>query len=114
MTLVIFSSGFERQHVGDRPAGAGAARLRDVVNLEPVQLAAVGEAEQIGVRRGDEEVLDEIVFAGVAAGDALAAAMLAAIGVQRQPLDVAVVADRDGVRLLGDQVLEVDRAARRR
>ena len=83
----------ERQHVGDGPAGAGPAHLRDVVDLEPVELAAVGEAEQIGVRRGDEEVLDEIVLARVAAGDALAAAVLAAIGVERQPFDVAVVAD---------------------
>ena len=38
-------------------------------------------------------MLDEVVFAGVAAGDALAAAMLAAISVERQPFDVAVVAD---------------------
>ena len=62
------------------------------------------------MRRGDEEVLDEVVLAGRAAGDALAAAVLAAVGVQRQPLDVAVVADRDGVDLLGDQVLVVDLA----
>ena len=63
MTLVIFSLRLERQHVGDGPARAGAAHLRDVVDLQPVDLPAVGEAQQIGVRRGDEEVLDEVVFA---------------------------------------------------
>ena len=82
----------------------------NVVDLEPVELAAVGEAQQVGVRRGDEEVLDEVVFACVAAGDALAAAMLRAVGVERQPLDVAVVADRDGVVFLGDQVFVVEPA----
>ena len=29
----------QRQHVGDRPAGAGPAHLRNLVDLEPVQLA---------------------------------------------------------------------------
>src|SRR4029077_2031664 len=96
-----------RQDVGDGPAGAGAAHLGDVVDLQPVDLAAVGEAQQVGVGRGDEEVLDEVVLAGAAAGDALAAAVLAAVGVERQPLDVAVVADRHGLRLLLDQVFEV-------
>ena len=103
---MIFSSGLSDSTLAIARPGAGAAHLRDVVDLEPVELAAVGEAQQIGVRRGDEEVLDEIVFARRAAGDALAAAMLGAIGVQRQPLDVAVVADRDRVDLLGDQVFD--------
>ena len=110
MTLVIFSSGLSDSTLAIARPGAGPAHLRDVVDLQPVQLAAVGEAEQVGVRRGDEEVLDEVVLARRAAGDALAAAVLRAVGVQRQPLDVAVVADRDGVGLLGDQVL----ACRRR
>ena len=33
-------------------------------------------------------MLDEVVFPGASAGDALAAAVLAAVGVQRQPFDV--------------------------
>src|SRR5262249_2526662 len=91
-------------------AGAGAAELRQVVDLEPVDLAMVGEAQKVSVRRGDEEVLDEVVFARVASADAPAAAMLAAISIEWQPLDVAVVADRDGVHLLGDQVFVADAA----
>src|SRR4029077_20281361 len=74
---------FEREHVGNRPAQACSAHLRTVVDLEPVELALVGEAKQIGVRRRDEEMLDEVVFAGGAARYALATAVLAAIGVQR-------------------------------
>src|SRR5207248_2061843 len=77
----------KRQDVGDRAAYAGAAHLRDVVDLKPVELAAVGEAEQVGMRGGDEEVLDKVVLAGAAARDALAAAVLAAVGVQGEPLD---------------------------
>ena len=60
---MIFSSGLSDSTLAIARPGAGAAHLRDVVDLQPVQLAAVGEAEQIGVRGGDEEVLDEVVFA---------------------------------------------------
>src|SRR5262249_19605784 len=97
--------GLERQHVGDGPADAGPAHFRDVMHLQPVQLAAVGEAQQIRVCRGDEEVFDEIVVALRSAGDAFAAAVLAAVRAQRQPFDIAVVAKRDGVHFLGEQVL---------
>ena len=51
-------------------------------------------------------MLDEVVLARVAAGDALAAAVLTAIGVDRQPFDVAVVAQRDRVLFLGDQIFQ--------
>src|SRR2546429_627916 len=47
---------------------------------------------------------------GRAAGHSLAAAMLAAVRVERQPFHVAVVADGDGVGLLDDQVFHVDPA----
>ena len=77
MTLVIFSSGLSDSTLAMARPAQVRLMLRDVVHLEPVELAAVGEAEQIGMRRGDEEMLDEIVFARVAAGDALAAAVLA-------------------------------------
>ena len=38
-----------------------AARLRDLVHLEPEAAAVVGEDEDVVVRRADEEVLDEIL-----------------------------------------------------
>ena len=96
---------FERQHIGDGPARTRAAHLRDFVNLQPIHLPVIGEAEQIGVRRGTEKMIDPIVLARCPAGNALAAAVLRAIGIERQPLDIAVVADRDGVNFLDDQFL---------
>ena len=105
-----FLLGLERQHVGDRPPAAGPRRFGNVVDLEPVTLPAVGEAEQVGVRRCDEEVLDEVFFAGPAL-DALAAAMLRAEGAQRHALDVATVADADDDVFFGNQVFQVDIAA---
>ena len=60
--------------------------------------------------RADEEVLDEVAVLHVHAGDAAAAAVLLAVGVERQRLDVAGVRDRDHHLLVGDQVLDVDLA----
>ena len=42
------------------------------------------------MRAGDEQVLDRIFFFGLGAVQALAAAVLGAIGADRRPLDVAV------------------------
>ena len=63
MTLVIFSSGLSDSTLAMARPALVRLMLRDVVDLQPVELAAVGEAEQVGVRRGDEEVLDEVVLA---------------------------------------------------
>ena len=68
----------------------------------------VGEEQQIGVRAGDEQVLDRVFFLGLGPCEPLAAAMLGPVGRGRRPLDVAVAADRDDHRLLGDQVFQVD------
>src|SRR5207302_8521984 len=64
--------------------------LGNVEDTQPIHLPAVGEAEQVIVRRADEEVLDEVVFLGRSAGDAASAAMLRTKGGQRHPLDVAL------------------------
>ena len=53
------------QQVDDRPAAAFAAQLRQVVDLLPVDLAVVGEEQQVVVRAGDEQVLDRIFFLGL-------------------------------------------------
>src|SRR5205085_2452233 len=50
--------------VHDRLAAAGAAALRHLVHLEPVDLALVREAQHEVVRVRDEELLDEVVFLG--------------------------------------------------
>ena len=50
--------------VDDRLALAARARRRDLVHLEPVGPAPVGEEQDVAVRRGDEQVLDEVVLRG--------------------------------------------------
>src|SRR6266850_2576798 len=98
--------GLHRDAVDDGLAAGGARRLWDLVHLEPVALALFGEEHQVVVGRRDEQVLDPIVFLGVRADDALAAAPLAAVRRYRQPLDVAGVGHGDDHVLFGDQVLD--------
>ena len=59
------------------------------------------------MRRCDEQVLDEVVIAGLGALDAPAAAVLLAVGVERDALDQALVGDRDRDLVLLDQGLDV-------
>ena len=54
---------------------------------------------------GDEQVLDRVLFARDVADDALAAAVLAAVGRHGLTLDVASPTDRHDHVLVGDQVL---------
>ena len=98
------------QQIHDRPPAAVALQLRQVIDLLPIDLALVREEQQIGVRAGDEQMLDRIFFLGLGAFQALAAAALGAIDADRRPLDVALVADRDDHRLFGDQVFQIDAA----
>ena len=108
--LVIFSSGFSDSTLAMLTGPARCGRLRDLVHLQPVALPLVGEAEQVRLRGGDEEVLDEVVLAQPAL-HALAAAALHAVLRQRHPLDEPLVRDRHDVRLVLDQVFDVDVAA---
>jgi hypothetical protein len=98
----------QREDVHERAALRRALRLRQLVDLRAVDLAAVGEEQQVVVRRADEEVLDVVAVLHVHAGHADAAAALLAVGRQRQGLDVAGLRDRDDHLLVGDQVLDVD------
>ena len=52
---MIFSFSAQRDEVDDRLAARGARALRHVVDLEPVDAAAVGEAQDVVVRVGDEQ-----------------------------------------------------------
>ena len=96
--------------VHERPALRHAPGLVDLVHLEPVAAAAVGEDQQVGVRVGHEQVLDEVLFLGPRADHALAAAPLRAVGGDLLALDVAGVRDRDHHVLLLDGVLVADLA----
>ena len=60
------------------------------------------------MRRAHEEVLDVVTLLRVHPGHATPAAVLLAVRVQRQRLDVARVRDRDHHLLLADEVLDVD------
>ena len=51
----------QRQQVHDRLAARAAARLRQLVDLQPVELAGAREAQQRVVRIGDEQLVDEIL-----------------------------------------------------
>ena len=70
----------EVQQVDHRPAAAVAGQLRQVVDLAPIDLARVGEEQQVGVRAGDEQVLDRVFFLGLGPGEPLAAAVLGPVG----------------------------------
>ena len=85
-------------------------RRRQAPDLHAVAHAARGEEQHRRVRRGDEDLRDEILVARRHAGAALAAAALRAIGRERHALDVALVADGDDAVLALDQVFVLDLA----
>ena len=90
---------------------AGGADVGNLVDLEPVDAAGVGEAEQVGVRGVDDELRDEIFFARLHAHAAGAAAALLAIDADGRALEVALMADRDGDLLVGDEVFKLEFSA---
>src|SRR5882724_10414211 len=102
----------EREEVDHGLALGLPAALGDLVDLQPVHLAQIGEEEEVRVRRGDEEVLDDVLFLRLHARHALAPAALAAVGLDVRALDVPRARDGDDHFLVGEQVLdgEVGRA----
>ena len=66
--------------------------------------AAVGEEQHVVVRVADDEVPDGVLFARHHAGDALAAAALQPVRLERHALHVAAVGERDDDLLVRDQV----------
>ena len=99
---------FEQIHHG--PAAARSAQLRQIVNLQPVNPAEIGEEHQIGVGAGHEQMFDRIFFFGAGALEPLAAAPLRPIDAGGGAFDVTVVADGDDHGFFGDQVSDVDLA----
>jgi len=105
-----FLAWFHRDEIRDRLALAVRADVGNFVHLQPVRPAAVGEDHDVGVRRGDEEVADEIFVARAHADAPLAAAALIPVGGDRRPFDIAGVADGNGHILFGDQRLDAQLA----
>src|SRR5256712_7127189 len=84
----------EREEVHHGLALGLAPALGNLVDLQPVDLAAVREEEEVRVCRGDEEVLDDVLLLRLHAGHAFAPALLAAVRLDVSPLDVARAGDR--------------------
>src|SRR6185369_13145994 len=96
----------ERQEVHHGLALGGSTAFGNLVQLEPVGLAEVREEQQVGVGRGNEQVLDDVLFLGLHPGHALAPAPLAAVGLDVRALDVPRARDGDHHLLVGQQILD--------
>ncbi|OQC61608.1 MAG: hypothetical protein BWX50_01660 [Euryarchaeota archaeon ADurb.Bin009] len=81
-------SAVEVQEVDEGLALAGPLPLGEVVDLQPVDLAPVGEAEEAVVHVRDEDVLDAVVVLGRHPDDAAPPAPLVPVGIQIDPLDI--------------------------
>ena len=77
------SPGCKADQVADVLALAGGADVGNLVHLQPVHASRVGEDQDVGVGRGDEQMLDEILVARLHAGAPGAAAALHAVGRDR-------------------------------
>ncbi len=101
--------GFPRlqvDEIGDVLSLADRGRVRNLVNLQPVNLPSIGEDQQVAVRRIHQEVFDEILVSRSHADAALAAARLAAIGIHRRALQISAVRDGNGDVFDRNQVFE--------
>ena len=98
----------ELHEVGDGFAARGRRGFRKLVNLQPVNAALRSKQENVAVRRGNEEMLDKVLFPGLRADAAFAPAGLVAVDLDRRALDVARVAYGNEHVGIGDQVFELD------
>ena len=98
----------ERKQVHDSGAAGIARTHRQLMDLEAVHLAPVREEHDVVMRRGNEEILDEVVVLEAHAADALAAALLRAVGGNRQPLHVGGMGEGDDHVLFCDEVLNIE------
>ena len=89
---------------------ADGGGVRNLVDLQPVDAALVGEDQQVAVRGGDDQVLEEILGARAHADAALAAARLPPVGIHRRALQIAAVRHRDRHVFHGHQVFQADLA----
>jgi hypothetical protein len=85
----------QREQVDDRLAARIARALRHLPDLEPVDPAAIGEAQDVVVRVGDEQLVDPVLVLGGGGLLAAPAALLRTVLGHRLALDVAGVRQRD-------------------
>src|ERR1700730_17386513 len=81
--------GAEGQDVTDGDPPGDAFLLGDLVGLDPVHLAAVGEHQHKGVVGGGEHLGDDVAFLGLRPDHTLAATALGLVDGRLGPLDVA-------------------------
>ena len=98
------------KQIHNRRAARGAPGLGDLVAIELVHAAAIGEEHQRVVRGSHEQLLDKILLARGRADDPLAAAPLGAVGSLGQAFDVPEVGQRDHHVLFLNEVDGVDLA----
>ena len=105
-------AGQQREHVDDRSSARIARALGHFPHFQPVDTAAVREAQHVVVRVRDEQLFDPVVVFRLRRLLAASTALLGPVFRQRLALHVAGVAERDhhvGWRdqVLGAQVLRV-------
>src|SRR5690606_17498255 len=94
----------EFQQIGHVLATRGAGGLRQLIGLEAVDTAEVGEEEDPVVGGADEEVTDDIILLQLSTADTLATALLGAVGIDLGALGVTGGGDGDNHILPGDEV----------
>ena len=98
---------FDGEEVDDGRALCLPSALGDFVGFQDEGAPAIRKEEDVVVRGGDEEVADDVGFLGPHAAHADAAAPLAAVGVERNALDVVVQGEGDDDVFLSDEVFDV-------
>ena len=98
---------FDGEEVDDGRALCLPSALGDFVGFQDEGAPAIRKEEDVVVRGGDEEVADDVGFLGPHAAHADAAAPLAAVGVERDALDVVVQGEGDDDVFFGDEVFDV-------
>src|SRR6266508_1088087 len=100
-----------RQHVhqiDDCLPLPGRSDIRYFVHLDPVNLSSIREDQQVAVSRGDEDVVDEILFARGHTNPAFASASLRPVEGGVGALDISRVRYRNDHILFGNQVFQCD------
>ena len=100
--------GREIRQVDDGFAFPGAADVRNLIDLQPVELATIREDQHVAMRVGDEDVRDRILVPRLHSNPTFAAAALVAIDGRRSSLEITAVRDRDHNVFLSNQIFDID------
>ena len=103
----------QRQDVDHIGSARAAGAFRNLISLDAVNLALVGEEHQVIVGGAGVDLADKVLVPAAHAADAASAAALGLVDIQRLALEVAKVGQGDHALLLRNQVLDVDLALHR-